>query len=508
MVDITSLRSTLDELNRNGELLTTDTEINPENELAAIQKHFDGALPVLFNRVKGYPEARLFTNLFANEDRIFRLFGADNSRAFKAKCIEALHHPIPPKVVKNAPCQEIVIDKNVDVWPIVPMISHTPSDPGRTLGGGNTVVTGKYFWGGNHIGFNRMNFRTANESTFQISPGSHCDMIATEFYHKEPIPMTINMGVPPACTLMAGSGFLYMILPKGCDELGVAGAMQGSPIEIVKARTVDAHAIANAEYVIEGYLDTTQRMWESPLAEEAQKQGVFPFHPEWSGYMGKAYRTYKFVATAVTHRRDRPIYYPMIVHGYDDHTIDTLMRSACFLEMAERISPGFCIDVNIPMCMPEWGGVIFQVKKRRPRDEGYQKNILSTALSASSGMRLAIAVDTDVDIYSMDDIIWALTTRVDAAPDILIVSPGGVGQTFQPAERSSAGDREWTQSNIVFSGGIGLDATVPFRYRDAFERAGYPIERVDLKKWFSEEQIARVRSLQSEYARSLAKRGI
>ncbi|MBI2979328.1 MAG: UbiD family decarboxylase [Chloroflexi bacterium] len=266
MVDITSLRSTLDELNRNGELLTTDTEINPENELAAIQKHFDGALPVLFNRVKGYPEARLFTNLFANEDRIFRLFGADNSRAFKAKCIEALHHPIPPKVVKNAPCQEIVIDKNVDVWPIVPMISHTPSDPGRTLGGGNTVVTGKYFWGGNHIGFNRMNFRTANESTFQISPGSHCDMIATEFYHKEPIPMTINMGVPPACTLMAGSGFLYMILPKGCDELGVAGAMQGSPIEIVKARTVDAHAIANAEYVIEGYLDTTQRMWESPLA--------------------------------------------------------------------------------------------------------------------------------------------------------------------------------------------------------------------------------------------------
>jgi len=122
-------------------------------------------------------------------------------------------------------------------------------------------------------------------------------------------------------------------------------------------------------------------------------------------------------------------------------------------------------------------------------------------------MRLAIAVDTDVDIYNMDDIVWALTTRVDARSDVLIVAPGGVGQTFQPAERSSAGDREWTQSNTLFSGGIGLDATLPFRFRDAFERAHYPIERVDLKKWFSEEQISKVRALQSEYAKSLASRG-
>ena len=120
---------------------------------------------------------------------------------------------------------------------------------------------------------------------------------------------------------------------------------------------------------------------------------------------------------------------------------------------------------NILMCMPEWDDVIFRVRKHRPKDEGYQKNILSTALSTSFGMRLAIAVDTDVDTYSMDDIIWALTTQVDAASYILVVTSGGMGQTFQPAERSLAGDREWTQSNTVFSGGIGLDATVPFRFK-------------------------------------------
>ena len=115
MVDITSLRSTLEELRKSDELLVTDTEINPELELAAIQKHFDGALPVLFNNVKGYPNGRLFTNLFASEQRAIRLFGAVDPKAFKMKCIEALHHPLPPKVVNDAPCQEVVVDKDIDV---------------------------------------------------------------------------------------------------------------------------------------------------------------------------------------------------------------------------------------------------------------------------------------------------------------------------------------------------------------------------------------------------------
>ena len=61
--------------------------------------------------------------------------------------------------------------KNIDVWDVVPMISHSESDPGRTLGAGTTVVRGKYFWGGSHIGYNRMNFRGPDYSSFQISPG-------------------------------------------------------------------------------------------------------------------------------------------------------------------------------------------------------------------------------------------------------------------------------------------------------------------------------------------------
>ena len=506
-IDIRSLRSTLESLRDTDELLVSNKEINPALELAGLAKQFDGGSAMLFNNVKGYPNGRLTTNLFATEERVSRLFGVDDPTKFKFKCVEALHSPLPPKVVKDAPCQEVVIDKNINVWDIVPMIQHTEKDPGRTLGGGNTLVTGKYFWGGDHISYNRMNFRGPDFSSFQISPGSHTDMIATEWYRKGPIPMTINMGVPPACTLMAGGGFMYMVLPKGCSELGVAGAMQGYPVEFVKARTVDAMSIAEAEYVIEGYLDTTQKVWESEIAEKEQRQGVHPFHPEWAGYMGKAYRTYKFQVTAVTHRKDKPIYYPSIVHSYDDKHIDTLMREAMFYELADRIIPGLCIDTRIPMPMTDWGGVIFQIKKRRARDEGFQKNILTAAAACSMGLRLTIAVDEDINIYSVDDMMWALTTRIDPRSGIQIVAQNGAGQTFQPADRSSAGDKDWTQSNIRFGGCVTIDCTMPFRFKDAFERPPYPVKLVDASNWFTPEQISSSIAKMTEYGKFMAKAG-
>ncbi len=510
--EIRSLRTALDWLKQQGLILETSKEVNPKLEMTAIQKLLDGSPPIVFNKVKGYNNARLATNVMGSDRIMAKMFDCTDRKSLKFRLHNAILNPIAPRIVEKAPSQEVVIDKDVDVWPVIPMIQHTPTDPGRTLGAGKTLGSPKWFWGGWHISYNRMNFREdlgwKNKSTFQISPGSHTDQIATKYYKKEVIPFSINMGIPPAATIMAGSGFLYTILPRGCDELGIAGALQGYPIDVVKCKTVDTYSIAEAEYVIEGYLDTTKKAWESPLAEKDQRQGVYPFHPEWSGYMGKAYRTYEFTVTAITHRKDRPIYDPLIVHGYDNHNIDVLCREACFFELAERISPGFCVDTHIPMSIPDWGGVVFQVKKRRQRDEGYPKNILHAALSCSLGARFGMVVDPDINIDSADDLIWALATRVDAKEGITIVAPGGMGQTFQPAERSSAGDKDWTQSNIKFSGAIGIDATVPYRYTDAFLRASYPTKVVNLKDFFTDEQIKLAQSYQEPYAKWFSEAGI
>ena len=509
---VRTLRAILDWLRKEGLLLESDREVNPKFELAAIQKRLDGGPPILFENVKGYPNARLATNIFGSDKVMAKMFDCEDRKEVKFRVHSGIVEPIHPRIVDEAPCQEVVIDKDIDVWPVIPMIQHTPRDPGPTLGAGKTLASPKQFWGGWHIAYNRMSFREdlhwKDKCTFQVSPGSHGDQIATQFYKKEPIPLTINIGIPPAATIAAGSGFMYVILPRGCDELGIAGALQGYPIDVVKCKTIDAYALAEAEYVIEGYLDTTKKLWESPLAEKDQKQGVHPFHPEWSGYFGKAYRTWQFNVTCITHRSDKPIYDPLIVHGYEDHNIDVIFREACFFELAERLSPGFCVDTHIPMFIPDWGGAIFQVRKRRQRDEGYPRNILSAALSCSLGARFAMVVDTDINIYSADDLMWALVTRVDAQDDILVVAPGGMGQTFQPAERSSAGDKQWTQANIRFSGAIGIDATVPYRFRDAFERSSYPIDVVDLKDWFSDEEIERAKSYQESYAKWFSEAGI
>ncbi len=506
--DITSLRGAIEYFKELGEILVTDVETDPDLEVSGIQKHFDGGAAILFENLKGYPDKRIVTNMYASRERIAKVFDVDGHKNIKFKIADGIRHPVPPKVVKNAPCQEVVIDKNIDINSMVPLIRQTPRDPLRTMGGGNTLISGKYFWGGTHVSYNRMSWRGKDYSSFQISPGSHTDMVLKEWYGKGPIPFTVNLGVPPAVTLLAGGGFLYMFLPKGCDELGVSGFMQGKPIEIVKARTVDAYAVAQAEYVVEGYLDTTQHVWETPEAEEKQVQGVYPFHPEWPGYYGRAYRTYKFQATALTHRKDRPIYYPTITHSIDDHNIDTRTREANFWLLADAICPGLVIDVYIPKGFGDWGGVIFQVKKRMAREEGYQKNILAAAISASLGMRIAIAVDEDINMYEPEDVLWAICTRVEPDEDIQIVGAGGRGQVFQPAQRARITEKgqQWVASAIKFAGGLAIDATTPYDVKWAFDRPLH--HRVDLKRWFTEDQIKQATASQWPYHKFLAESGI
>ncbi len=510
--DVTSLRAALEWMRSEGLLLETDVEVDGDLELTGIQKALDGSYPILFNNVKGYPHARAVTNLFANYGVLERLFGWDGPTDRTKKLAHALTHPIKPvEIAQNeAPCQEEVITDDLDVNKYIMAIRHTPLESELTIGSGNSVVVGKYFHGGSHIGYNRMNFRWGNVGTFQSAPGAHMWQIITEHYDdEEPIPLTMCFGLPPAATLIAGGGFDYVVLPRGADELGAAGAVQGSPIRLVKARTVDAYAVADCEYVLEGYLHPRDKRYETAESEAAGKQGKFFFHPEWAGYMGKAYKAPTFHVTAITMRKreSKPIIFPLGVHTADDSNIDTTVRESAIFELCERLQPGIIQDVNIPYALTDWGGCIIQVKKRNKIEEGWQRNFLSAILSCSQGMRLAIAVDTDIDPYSMDDIMWALTTRVNPHTDILNPLPGGIGQTFQPAERMTAGEKEWTASNTRFEGGMGIDATVPFGYEQDFHRPVYPVDRVDLKKWFDDAQITRGKSVMHGWVEVLARTG-
>ena len=508
-----SLPATIEWLRAQGLLLETDIEVSGDLQLTGIQKHFDGSYPILFNNVKGYPHVRAITNFFANMDIVDRMFGWEDRTARTQKLAHALTHPLPNEEVSqaDAPVMQEVITDDLDVNKYIFPIRHTHLESEITIGSGNSVVVGDKFWGGSHIGYNRMNCRWGNVGTFQLSPGSHMWQVMTKYNKAEPVPITVNFGLPAAATLLAGGGFDYVVLPRGGDELGAAGAVQGYPLRIVKAATVDAWSVADAEYSLEGYLHPRDKRYETAESEKADIQGRFHFHPEWAGYMGKAYRTHTFHVTAITSRKrsERPFIYPMGVHMYDCNNIDTTVREAAFYELCERIQPGLIQDVNIPFPMTDWAGAILQVKKRLKTDDGFTRNFLAAAMSCSSGLRLCIAVDQDVDIYSMDDIIWTLTTRVNPRDDVWSPTPGGAGQTFIPEQRLTAGSAQWTAMNTRFEGGMAIDATVPYGYESDFMRPVYPIDRVDPSGWFDTDQIAKGKALMKtqSWAEVLAKSG-
>jgi gallate decarboxylase subunit C len=169
------LRTALDWLRGQGDLIETDKTVDPDLEITGLQKHMDGGCPVLFNNVKGKPHHRVVTNLFGDMKVINKMFGWKDDAERVKKLAYALRRPLKPVEIpqQDAPCQEHVIKSPKDVNEHVVAIRHTTYEPELTVGSAIRCVTGEQFDGGSDLGYNRMNFRWGNVGTFQISPGSH-----------------------------------------------------------------------------------------------------------------------------------------------------------------------------------------------------------------------------------------------------------------------------------------------------------------------------------------------
>ncbi len=248
--DVTSLRGTVAFLKKEGELLEIDTEVDPIYEISGIQKALENGPAILFNKIKGYPHARDIGNIFSRKERPAKIFGFDNVKDLRMKCLEALTHPLAPKIVKDAPSQEVVITKDINVMSYLPITKYTDRDGARIIGGNNTLLTGKWHGGGTHLSFNRLNFRWPAACSLAIGAGSHLEAAAHLLHRGEKIPVTLNIGASPACMMIAGAGFLHPLVPVGADELGFAGRLQDKPVEMVKCITQDAYALANSEWVL------------------------------------------------------------------------------------------------------------------------------------------------------------------------------------------------------------------------------------------------------------------
>lgn len=500
--DISSFRGAIEYLREQGQVTTIEGEVDPIYEVTGITKSLDGGPVLRFENLKGYPGIPYVVNLYSKIERICELFDAKDYKDLKSKCINGIRNPIQPRVVEKAPCQEMVITDNIDLLATLPVLKYTEEDSDRIFGGGNPLVTGKYFKNGTEIGFHRMHFAGKDYSTLLWGTGSHLDWAIMEHRGEGKIPLTVNVATPPAVLLIAGGGSNYAAIPVGSDELGIAGGIQGFPVDIVKAKTVDAYAVANSEWVMEGYIDTSMVIWESEEAEKLGREAVAPFFPEYHGHMGTAHKTYKFQVTAITHRNN-PIFWSPLAHSFEGINLCKVIRDSCAWEIAERLFPGLVIDVNSLFAFRAIEGVIFQVKKRRRRDEGCQKSIIQATMGSVPAYTLVITVDEDVNIYSAEDVMWAIAHRFNAGTG-LILGPPVRGTAYTPLEWAGAG--AMAEARV---GCLGIDATLPVgaTKQGSFKRAIHPVDRVDLTKWLSKEQISKAVSEQCEYAKFLAEKG-
>src|SRR3954463_1454065 len=274
------LREWIALLEREGELVRVTAEVDPRLEVTEIVDRTvkAGGPALLFENPKGAQHA-LLINQFGTERRMCMAFGVERLDDVGAK-LEGVLEMQPPqgllekgrglkklksiadsraRTVKSGPCQEVVLtgdDVDLDLLPI----QHCwPGDPAPfiTL---PAVITRDPRDGGRNVGMYRMQ-KIDRRTTFmhwQIHKDGRADWLATDGR----IEVAVALGLDPATTYSASAP-----LPKHVDELMLAGFLKGEPVELVQARTVDLEVPANAEIVLEGYIEKDELTAEGPFGD-------------------------------------------------------------------------------------------------------------------------------------------------------------------------------------------------------------------------------------------------
>ena len=203
------LRHTLDWMG--DEVHVIGAPVDPIVEMAAISKAFDNSKALVAENVRGYPDARLISNLWATKERCARLFGVDEFRDIKFKLLDSLRAPIAPREVARdeAPCQEIVLERDAiaRIEDVLPLCTHTEDDGGRFFGNGVHFIGPPWVpGGGTQFSFYRMAFREGQEyASVNMVPGGQGDAVCRR-WPGEKIPVTVkrrSRGNTPAGVIRA-----------------------------------------------------------------------------------------------------------------------------------------------------------------------------------------------------------------------------------------------------------------------------------------------------------------
>ncbi len=470
------LRSALELLKcSEGQLIETQTEVEPWAQLAGIYRHVGAGGTVmrptkkgpamLFKNVKGHPDSSVLIGLLASRERVGMLLDCPPEDLGK-RLWACASSPLAPVVSDDpAPCQEVVhyaTEPDFDLHRLIPAPTNTEQDAGPYITMGMCYASHPDT-GVSDVTIHRLCIQSKDELSIYFVPGArHIGAMAQRAEELgQPLPISISIGVDPAIEI--GACFEPPTTPLGFDELSIAGALRGEPVKLCKCLTVHENAIANAEYVIEG------EILPGVHVREDQNSNSGYAMPEFPGYTGPAYPACNVIkVTAVTHRV-HPIMQTCIGPSEEHVSMAGIPTEASIYGMIEKAMPGKLKNVYCPSCGGGKYLAVLQFEKKQPSDEGRQRQAALLAFSAFSELKHVFLVDEDVDCFDMSDVLWAMNTRFQADADLITI-PGVRCHPLDPSNHPSC-------SASIRDKGIAcktiFDCTVPYSEKERFKRAKF-----------------------------------
>lgn len=444
MAPITSLRDWLDHLAAHDRLAVARPGVALRHELAAISKRLDGERATFFPHPGGHA-IPVVSGLLGDRAWIADAMAVPGSEVL-ARFSDAAANPLRWREVVAAPVQQVVHDE-VDLLVQLPVPTHNELDSGPYISAGLLIARNPRT-GVQNVSIHRCQVNGPNELGVLLLPRHTNAFFEIAEQAGEALEIGVVIGVDPL-TLLASQA----IVPIDHDELEIAGALHGAPLDVVRCISNEVRVPAAAEIVLEGRILPRVRAPEGPFGEFPQ-------------YYGERADRHVAKIDRLTHRRS-PIFHT-IVGGANEHLLlGAIPREATLLLHLRRSFPGVR-DVHLSM-----GGVgryvlYIQMTKRQ---EGEAKNVILGAFGGHYDLKTVIVVDEDVDIHNPREVEWAVTTRFQADRDLVVIA-NSQGSKLDPSARDGVGAK------------MGIDATVPL---DApvgkFTRIRVPGEKsVDLGK--------------------------
>lgn len=246
----------------------------------------------------------------------------------------------------------------------------------------------------------------------------------------QPLPVAFVVGAHPIDYVAA-----TMRLPQ--DEMALLSALRGAPLGVVRCVTNDLLVPADAEHVLEGYLD-----------ERGHVEPEGPYG-EFLGYYGGIKRNPVFHLTAITHRRD-PLFQTATISGRAMAQTDTAQLCALRTEVtAWRAIEMAVREIKAVYASPATGGMFNLRVALQQRVPGEARNAIAAVFACQANIKHVFVVDPDIDIFSDAEMEWALATRFQAHRDLMVVE----GLRAMPLDPSLAGERIGAK--------LGFDLTLP-----------------------------------------------